>query len=142
MPDRLGKQLRDLLGEATGSQHLYGEETLRQVAADSQTIAQGLDQSDIIPVRVVFKPVLTTPGAITQLCTEANAAPNCIGLITWMHTFSPSKMWITGLGLLNKPYLHINTQFNKNIPYDSIDMNFMNTNQQCVNKECNYACQT
>jgi L-arabinose isomerase len=114
---------------ATGSQHLYGEETLRQVAADSQTIAQGLDQSDIIPVRVVFKPVLTTPGAITQLCTEANAAPNCIGLITWMHTFSPAKMWIAGLKLLHKPFVHLHTQFNRDIPWSEIDMDFMNLNQ-------------
>ncbi len=114
---------------ATGSQHLYGEETLRQVAADSQTIAQGLDQSEVIPVRVVFKPVLTTPAAITQLCTEASAAPNCIGLITWMHTFSPAKMWIAGLKILNKPFVHLHTQFNRDIPWSEIDMDFMNLNQ-------------
>lgn len=113
----------------TGSQHLYGEETLRQVADDSQTIAQALDRSDQIPVRVVFKPVLTTPGAITQLCIDANGAPNCIGLITWMHTFSPAKMWIAGLKLLQKPFVHLHTQFNRDIPWSEIDMDFMNLNQ-------------
>jgi L-arabinose isomerase len=113
----------------TGSQHLYGEETLRQVAEDSLTIAQALDQSDEIPVKVVFKPVLTTPGAITQLCIDANAAQNCIGLVTWMHTFSPAKMWISGLKLLQKPFVHLHTQFNRDIPWSEIDMDFMNLNQ-------------
>ncbi|MCJ7701403.1 MAG: L-arabinose isomerase [Anaerolineales bacterium] len=113
----------------TGSQHLYGEETLRQVADDSQTIAQALDRSEQIPVRVVFKPVLTTPGAITQLCIDANGATNCIGLITWMHTFSPAKMWIAGLKLLQTPFVHLHTQFNRDIPWSEIDMDFMNLNQ-------------
>jgi L-arabinose isomerase len=113
----------------TGSQHLYGEETLRQVADDSKAIVQALDGSEKIPVRVVFKPVLTTPGAITQLCIDANAAPNCIGLITWMHTFSPAKMWIAGLKLLQKPFVHLHTQFNRDIPWSEIDMDFMNLNQ-------------
>jgi len=113
----------------TGSQHLYGEETLRQVAADSLAIANGLDQSARIPVKVVFKPVLTTPGAITQLCLDANGTPNCIGLITWMHTFSPAKMWIAGLKLLQKPFVHLHTQFNRDIPWSEIDMDFMNLNQ-------------
>ena len=81
----------------TGSQDLYGEQTLKQVAADSQQIAQGLDSAEAIPVRVVYKPVLTTPEAITDLVRQANAAPNCIGLVCWMHTFSPAKMWIAGL---------------------------------------------
>ncbi|MBN1145745.1 MAG: L-arabinose isomerase [Anaerolineales bacterium] len=114
---------------ATGSQHLYGEETLKQVAEDSRAIAQALDQSASIPVRVVFKPVLTTPDAITQLCIEANAAKNCVGLITWMHTFSPAKMWIAGLNLLRKPFVHLHTQFNRDIPWSQIDMDFMNLNQ-------------
>ena len=113
----------------TGSQHLYGEETLRQVAADSMAIASGLDRSEHIPVKVVFKPVLTTPGAITQLCIDANATPNCIGLITWMHTFSPAKMWIAGLKLLQRPFVHLHTQFNRDIPWSEIDMDFMNLNQ-------------
>jgi L-arabinose isomerase len=113
----------------TGSQDLYGEETLRQVADDSQRIAQALSESERIPVRVVFKPVLTTPEAIHQLCMEANAAQNCIGLITWMHTFSPARMWIAGLNALRKPFVHLHTQFNRDIPWADIDMDFMNLNQ-------------
>lgn len=113
----------------TGSQHLYGEETLKQVAEDSRSIVQALDQSAQIPVRVVFIPVLTTPDAVTQLCTDANAAKDCIGLITWMHTFSPAKMWIAGLNLLQKPFVHLHTQFNRDIPWSQIDMDFMNLNQ-------------
>jgi L-arabinose isomerase len=113
----------------TGSQHLYGEETLKQVAANSTKIAATLGASASVPVKVVFKPVLTTPDAITQLCREANNAPNCIGLICWMHTFSPAKMWIAGLTGLRKPFVHLHTQFNREIPWDTIDMNFMNLNQ-------------
>lgn len=113
----------------TGSQHLYGPETLRQVAKDSQAIAKALNAAPAIPVKVVFKPVVTTPEAITALCEEANLSPECIGLITWCHTFSPSKMWINGLKLLGKPLLHLHTQFNRDIPWSSIDMDFMNLNQ-------------
>jgi len=113
----------------TGSQHLYGEETLKQVDKDSQQITAALDQSNAIPVKIVFKPVLTTPDAIHALCQEANTAENCIGLITWMHTFSPAKMWIAGLKSLSKPFVHLHTQFNRDIPWDSIDMDFMNLNQ-------------
>jgi len=113
----------------TGSQHLYGPETLKQVAMDSSKIAATLGKSPKIPVKIVFKPVLTTPGSITDLCTEANNTKNCIGLITWMHTFSPAKMWIRGLTILNKPFLHFHTQLNRDIPWESIDMNFMNLNQ-------------
>ncbi len=113
----------------TGSQHLYGEETLKQVAQNSKEIAAALDASLDVPVRVVFKPVLTTPDAIYSLCQEANNAPHCIGLITWMHTFSPAKMWIAGLKILSKPFMHLHTQFNRDIPWDSIDMDFMNLNQ-------------
>lgn len=113
----------------TGSQHLYGEETLKQVAEHSKEIASAFDKSAQIPVRVVFKPVLTTPDAITQLCTDANAAKDCIGLITWCHTFSPSKMWINGLRILNKPLLHLHTQYNRDLPWGEIDMDFMNLNQ-------------
>lgn len=113
----------------TGSQHLYGEETLKQVAEDSQKIAQALSESAKIPVKIVFKPVLKTPDEIYKLCLEANASPNCIGLITWMHTFSPAKMWIAGLKILNKPFVHLHTQFNRLIPWADIDMNFMNLNQ-------------
>lgn len=113
----------------TGSQHLYGPETLKQVAADSGIIASYLDNSADIPVKVVFKPVLTTPDSITQLCTDANSSASCIGLICWMHTFSPAKMWIRGLSLLSKPFLHLHTQLNRDIPWESIDMDFMNLNQ-------------
>ncbi|MFA5819525.1 MAG: L-arabinose isomerase [Bacteroidales bacterium] len=113
----------------TGSQHLYGPETLKQVASDSAKIASALDKSPKISQKVVFKPVLTTPDSITELCTEANNSKNCIGLITWMHTFSPAKMWIRGLSILNKPFLHFHTQLNRDIPWESIDMNFMNLNQ-------------
>lgn len=113
----------------TGSQHLYGEEALKQVARHSEAIAAALGAAAAIPVRVIFQPVLTTPEAIQRLCLEANAAENCIGLITWMHTFSPAKMWINGLKILHKPLLHLHTQFNRDIPWASIDMDFMNLNQ-------------
>lgn len=113
----------------TGSQHLYGEAVLQTVAEHSQQIAAYFGQSKAIPVKVVFKPILTTPDAIYDLILEANAAKNCIGLITWMHTFSPAKMWIRGLHLLQKPLLHLHTQFNRDIPWGDIDMDFMNLNQ-------------
>jgi len=113
----------------TGSQHLYGKETLEKVAEHSQRIAQGLGQSGKIPVSVVFKPILTTPDEIYELCMEANATKNCIGLMTWMHTFSPAKMWIAGLNALQKPFVHLHTQYNREIPWSSIDMDFMNLNQ-------------
>jgi L-arabinose isomerase len=113
----------------TGSQHLYGPETLKQVDKDSIKIAEGLDSSSLIPFKVVFKPVLTNPNDIRKLCLAANSDDNCAGIITWMHTFSPAKMWIAGLSELKKPLLHLHTQFNRNIPWDSIDMDFMNLNQ-------------
>jgi L-arabinose isomerase len=113
----------------TGSQHLYGEETLRQVAEHSQQIAKSLDTASQIPVRVVFKPTVKTPDEIYETIREANNSANCIGLITWMHTFSPAKMWIRGLSILQKPLLHLHTQFNRDIPWNSIDMDFMNLNQ-------------
>jgi len=113
----------------TGSQHLYGPKTLETVAEHSREITAALGASSQIPVKVVFKPVLTTPDAIRALCLEANSANNCIGLITWMHTFSPAKMWIAGLTQLKKPFLHLHTQYNREIPWSSIDMDFMNLNQ-------------
>lgn len=113
----------------TGSQHLYGIETLKQVGIDSKTIADALNASSAVPCKVVFKELLKTPGEITQMCVSANTDPNCIGLITWMHTFSPAKMWIAGLSLLRKPFVHLHTQFNRDIPWDKIDMDFMNLNQ-------------
>ena len=113
----------------TGSQHLYGEETLRQVADHSSQIARSFDKDPTIPVRVVFKPVVKSPEEIFGLCQEANINSTCIGLIAWMHTFSPAKMWIGGLKILQKPMLHLHTQFNRDIPWSSIDMDFMNLNQ-------------
>ncbi|HEY5510837.1 MAG TPA: L-arabinose isomerase [Prolixibacteraceae bacterium] len=113
----------------TGSQHLYGPETLKQVAANSQVIAAAFNESKEIPVHIVFKPVLINPDSITTLCLEANADAACIGLITWCHTFSPSKMWINGLKKLQKPILHLHTQFNRDLPWGEIDMDFMNLNQ-------------
>lgn len=113
----------------TGSQDLYGEETLKQVAIHSQEIASSLNQSPAIPVTVIFKPTVKSPEEIYAVCAAANAAENCIGIITWMHTFSPAKMWIRGLSILNKPLLHLHTQFNRDIPWGEIDMDFMNLNQ-------------
>jgi L-arabinose isomerase len=113
----------------TGSQHLYGEETLKIVAQHSQKMSQWMTQSGKLPVKVVFKPVVTTPDAITELCREANNTQNCIGLITWMHTFSPAKMWIAGLSTLRKPFAHLHTQYNRDLPWSEIDMDFMNLNQ-------------
>jgi L-arabinose isomerase len=113
----------------TGSQHLYGPATLERVADHSRRIAAALDEAPEIPVRVVFKPVLTGSDSIRQLAAEANLDPNCVGLITWMHTFSPAKMWIAGLELLAKPFLHLHTQYNREIPWADIDMDFMNLHQ-------------
>jgi L-arabinose isomerase len=113
----------------TGSQHLYGEETLKQVADDSRKIAEAFDKDEAIAAKIVFKPVLTTSDAITKLCQEANSEAHCAGIITWMHTFSPAKMWISGLSKLHKPMLHFHTQFNRDIPWKDIDMDFMNLNQ-------------
>jgi L-arabinose isomerase len=112
-----------------GSQHMYGEAVLRQVEEHARTMAGELDEVEAIPVRVVRKPVLTTPAEIRELCLEANAADGCVGLIAWMHTFSPAKMWIAGLRALQKPLLHLHTQFNRDLPWAEIDMDFMNLNQ-------------
>lgn len=113
----------------TGSQHLYGEETLRQVAEHSQIIAKSLNESSSIPVTVVYKPTVKSTEEIYNICMDANTASNCIGIIAWMHTFSPAKMWINGLKILQKPLLHLHTQFNRDIPWGEIDMDFMNLNQ-------------
>jgi L-arabinose isomerase len=113
----------------TGSQHLYGPETLEQVRLNSTAIAGAFDTSDKIPVRIVFKPVVKTPAEITEMCKDANNATECIGLICWMHTFSPAKMWIAGLLSLQKPFVHLHTQFNRDLPWGEIDMDFMNLNQ-------------
>ncbi len=114
---------------ATGSQHLYGDETLRQVAEHSQAIAKSFNDANNISVSVVFKPTVKTEEEIFSLCQEANVACHCIGIIAWMHTFSPAKMWIGGLKILQKPLCHLHTQFNRDIPWKDIDMDFMNLNQ-------------
>ena len=113
----------------TGSQHLYGEEALKQVAANSQKIVAELNATSRLPLKLVFKPILTRPEEIRALCLEASHTANCAGLILWMHTFSPSKMWIGGLSVLRKPVLHLHTQFNRDLPWSEIDMDFMNLNQ-------------
>jgi L-arabinose isomerase len=112
-----------------GSQEMYGEEVLAAVAADAREIAAALDAAAALPVRVVLREVATTPEAIRRLCLEANAADACAGLILWMHTFSPAQMWIAGLSILDKPLLHLHTQFNRALPWAQIDMNYMNTHQ-------------
>ncbi|MBN2717520.1 MAG: L-arabinose isomerase, partial [Deltaproteobacteria bacterium] len=113
----------------TGSQHLYGEATLKKVAENSRQIAEALDQSGKLAAKVIWKPVLTGPDAITEICVAASATPECVGVITWMHTFSPAKMWIAGLTRLTKPLAHLHTQFNRELPWGDIDMDFMNLNQ-------------
>ncbi len=113
----------------TGSQDLYGADTLGQVASQSQAVADALDAAPEIPVRIIWKPVLTSSDAIRRQCLEATADDACIGLIAWMHTFSPAKMWIAGLGALGKPLLHLHTQANVALPWADIDMDFMNLNQ-------------
>ncbi|GAB3165837.1 L-arabinose isomerase [Myceligenerans halotolerans] len=113
----------------TGSQDLYGEDTLRQVAEQSQEVARALDASDDVPARIVWKPVLKDSDAIRRAMLEANSDDRVLGVVTWMHTFSPAKMWIRGLSALTKPLLHLHTQANVELPWDTIDFDFMNLNQ-------------
>ena len=113
----------------TGSQHLYGPEVLEEVKNHAEFISKALDDRIEIPIKVIYKSLVTTPEEVFQLCKEANYRDECIGIITWMHTFSPAKMWINGLKILHKPLLHFHTQFNQSIPWSSIDMDFMNLNQ-------------
>jgi L-arabinose isomerase len=113
----------------TGSQHLYGEDVLRRVADQSARVVNALAAANAIPVQVTGRPVLTTADAIRRACLEANADDRCIGVVTWMHTFSPAKMWIAGLSALQKPLLHLHTQHNLALPWAEIDMDFMNLNQ-------------
>ncbi len=113
----------------TGSQQLYGDEALRKVTDHADQIVKALDASPEISITIVRKPVVTTSDSIQQVCLEANAAISCIGVVTWMHTFSPAKMWIAGLSRLQKPMLHFHTQYNLDLPWASIDMDFMNLNQ-------------
>lgn len=112
-----------------GSQHLYGDETLRQAEANARRVVAGLNDRGESPLPIVLKPMVTTADQITAFCREANYHERCIGVIVWLHTFSPSKMWIAGLKMLEKPLLHLHTQFGAEIPWDTIDMDFMNLNQ-------------
>lgn len=114
---------------ATGSQDLYGDACLRNVAEHSRIIVDGLNKSGLLPYEVVWKPTLITNAVIRKTFNEANADEECAGVITWMHTFSPAKSWILGLQEYRKPLMHFHTQFNEEIPYDTIDMDFMNENQ-------------
>ena len=113
----------------TGSQDLYGDVALRRVDEHAREIAGSLDAEAVIPVRVEHKPVVKSAESIRQACLEANAADGCVGVVAWMHTFSPAKMWIAGLRSLEKPLLHLHTQFNRDLPWAEIDMDFMNLNQ-------------
>ena len=112
-----------------GSQHLYGPETLAQVTTNSGIIAEALNNSGKLAIKVILQPTVKTPDEIYNVCQAANAATNCVGLIFWMHTFSPAKMWIAGLQALQKPFVQLHTQFNAEIPWSTIDMDFMNLNQ-------------
>ncbi|WP_407318804.1 L-arabinose isomerase [Isoptericola halotolerans] len=113
----------------TGSQDLYGPETLEQVAQQSREVAEALDASGDVPAKVVWKPVLKDSGSIRRAMLDANSDDNVLGVVTWMHTFSPAKMWIAGLDALRKPLLHLHTQANVELPWADIDMDFMNLNQ-------------
>jgi L-arabinose isomerase len=113
----------------TGSQEMYGPATLRQVEEHAREVAAGLDAQAAVPVRVVHREVATGPGSILHVALEASASPDCVGVIAWMHTFSPARMWIAGLAALQKPLLHLHTQFNRDLPWAEIDMDFMNLNQ-------------
>ena len=112
-----------------GSQHLYGPGPLEEVERNARAVANALDAADAVPLRIVFKGLLTTSDEIRELCLKANADVTCAGLILWMHTFSPSRMWIGGLSRLTKPFCHLHTQYNRDLPWESIDMDFMNLNQ-------------
>ena len=125
----------------TGSQHLYGPDALERVRANSEAVVAGLNGSGTLPVRVVFKAVVTTPEEISAALREADAAPNCVGVIAWMHTFSPGRMWIGGLSRLRRPLCHLHTQMGRDIPWATIDMDFMNLNQSAHGgREFGYIC--
>src|SRR5574344_3076938 len=108
----------------TGSQDLYGQDTLDQVAKDSKEMMDGIESDSIIPCKLIWKPTLLTPEAIRETLEKANADEKCAGIICWMHTFSPAKMWIAGLSINKKPLFQLNTQFNEAIPYATMDMDF------------------
>ena len=113
----------------TGSQHLYGTKVLQQVAENSAKIAEGLSDSPLIAARILARGIVTTPSEILDICQQANSDADCVGVIFWMHTFSPAKMWINGLKALNKPWMHLHTQFGAELPWSGIDMHYMNLNQ-------------
>ncbi|MDO3381124.1 L-arabinose isomerase [Gilvimarinus algae] len=113
----------------TGSQTLYGPKVLEQVGKNSEQVAAGLSASALLSANVKFQPVVKNPQEILDVCLRANSDPNCVGLILWMHTFSPAKMWIAGLKALNKPYMHLHTQFNAELPWGEINMDYMNMHQ-------------
>lgn len=124
-----------------GSQHLYGPGPLKQVQQNVNTIARGLAGSGALPYKLVAKPIVTTADEITAVCRAASATPSCVGLVFWMHTFSPARMWIAGLQELTKPFLHLHTQYNRDIPWSTIDMDFMNLNQAAHgDREFGYIC--
>ncbi|HAB24159.1 MAG TPA: L-arabinose isomerase, partial [Pantoea sp.] len=112
-----------------GTQHLYGAETLRQVEEHARQVVDGLNASSALPLKLIAKPLVKSPDEALALCRDASHDDSCVGIITWLHTFSPAKMWIGGLSVLNKPLLQFHTQFNAEIPWDSMDMDFMNLNQ-------------
>ena len=112
-----------------GSQHLYGPKTLQQVAAHAEQMVAGLNASGALPAKLLLKPTVTDPDGILALCREANNDPRCAGLVTWMHTFSPARMWIAGLTALQKPFMQLHTQFNAEVPWATMDMDFMNLHQ-------------
>ena len=114
---------------ASGSQRLYGAESLDRVQEHAREIVRALSESGTIPVRTILKPALVSSDSIAKLCLEANADGQCIGLLLWMHTFSPARMWIPGLKQLRKPFAHLHTQYNRSLPWSTIDMDFMNLNQ-------------
>jgi L-arabinose isomerase len=125
----------------TGSQHLYGAATLNQVAVNAQEIVKSLNDSGNIALNIVWKPTVKTAAEVTAMLQAANMAAQCVGIITWMHTFSPAKMWINGLKKLQKPLLHLHTQANRDIPWSTIDMDFMNLNQAAHgDREFGYIC--
>ena len=112
-----------------GSQFLYGPKTLQQVADNAAKLVDGLNASGSLPIRLVLKPTVKTADEILAVCREANNTADCVGILTWMHTFSPAKMWIAGLTVLDKPFLQFHTQFNAEVPWSTMDMDFMNLNQ-------------
>ncbi len=110
----------------TGAQMLYGEEPVRIVESHSKEMVEGINAAGVLPIKVIYKGTVMSSKDIERVMLDANGDKRCIGIITWMHTFSPAKMWIHGLQQLRKPLLHLHTQYNAEIPWDTMDMDFMN----------------